>query len=287
MEYNNCCVALDYFPEMNSLIYASLESGSNGSVIQWSKTTNEWSRIGAGKDLPIGAYHHFSEYNPVHKVMIFGGGNGSSDVYQLDSLGTITALANGPVNIGINSTVFTTDPVSGQHLLFTNDETFYTFDVPSNTWTLQDVPRPSIFDNRDEGSFGIVATPVSTYGVIMFVYWAYAESRIYLYKHSYSAAGSKDYPEKIIFSSSTVRLLHRYGFPRFSLYLTERQEVSIRLYTTSGAHTGTAVQEIMEKGTHEVNWSPPASEPQVYIAVVRIGNTATTIKTIWFNRRKQ
>ena len=45
-----------------------------------------WTILSDGQ-LPMGPYHNFAEYNPVHKVVIFGGGNGSNDIYKLDTCG--------------------------------------------------------------------------------------------------------------------------------------------------------------------------------------------------------
>jgi len=75
MAYENCCVGVEWFPERNALLYVSVESGTNGSAIEFA--SGQWRRLNPTPSLPIGEYHNFTEYNPVNKVMFFGGGNGA------------------------------------------------------------------------------------------------------------------------------------------------------------------------------------------------------------------
>ena len=67
----------------------------------------------------MGVYQNFAEYNPVHKVMIFGGGNGSRDLYKMDNAGTITKMMNAPIDLGTTwGSITTIDPMSGDFLIF-------------------------------------------------------------------------------------------------------------------------------------------------------------------------
>src|SRR5207244_9491214 len=84
----NCCVGVAWFPERQSLVYASVETGTNGSVIEYQEATGQWQRLGSSvPNLPMGTHQQFAEYNPVNKVVVFGGGAGSHNIYKLDSSG--------------------------------------------------------------------------------------------------------------------------------------------------------------------------------------------------------
>jgi hypothetical protein len=63
------------------------------------------------------------EYNPVHRVMIWGGGN-----------------------------IVTVDPVSGDYLVFGSDGSFYAYDVNADRWTLRPGPVPFASPTRPCGA---------------------------------------------------------------------------------------------------------------------------------------
>jgi hypothetical protein len=76
--------------------------------------------------------------------------------------------------------VFTVDPASGAYLLLTpTTRQLYRYDVNSDVW----LPSPSL-SKPDLSSTGAVATPVSTYGVNLFVSCTRGECHAYVYKHS-------------------------------------------------------------------------------------------------------
>jgi hypothetical protein len=166
-------------------MYASLESGTNGSLIRFSFDTNQWMRVGPGKNLSMGGLHHFAEYNPVHKLVLFGSGDGSNDIYTVNSTGQITKKGDSPVVLGPNHTITTVDPVSGDYLVFTMGRQFYVYDVIADSWDLQSASVP-IWTSRYSGKdvHGVVATPVSTYGINLFVTCNGGDCRVTLYKHS-------------------------------------------------------------------------------------------------------
>jgi hypothetical protein len=69
-EYVACCVGLAYFPELDGLVFSN-GGGGKGHVFLYREKTGKWEML--AKDLPMGVYHNFAEYSPVHKVVIFGG----------------------------------------------------------------------------------------------------------------------------------------------------------------------------------------------------------------------
>jgi hypothetical protein len=185
-EYLACCVGVAWFPELEGLVFAN-GGGGKGSVFLFKEKDQKWTML--AKDLPMGVYHNFAEYSPVHKVMIFGGGNGSSDLYKLDASGKVTTQKKAPIGIGTMQSIVTLDPVSGAFLVFGKEGSFYVYDVVSDTWKLQEGKVPIFEPTRvkDNKVWHVTATPVSNYGVTMFVkYYAVDPPRgwVYLYKHS-------------------------------------------------------------------------------------------------------
>ncbi|MFM9885780.1 MAG: Ig-like domain-containing protein [Burkholderiales bacterium] len=172
--YANCCDALEYFPELNGLVWVR---GAPGEVWLYHEGTKQWSRLGV---VPDGATWQMAEHNPVHKVLVFivGGRH-----YRLSSAGQITALTTPPVGLyngsGFNG-VLTVDPVSGDYLALTPDNRgFYRYDVLTDTW--QVIPSPT---KPDLTRHGVIATPISTYGATYFAGCNSSTCRAFLYKHA-------------------------------------------------------------------------------------------------------
>ncbi len=148
-------------------------------MLRWG-VSNTWSKL---LDLPtIGQYDNFASYNPVTKTVMFGGGNGSSDVYKLDSAGVITKMRNAPILLGVLSSVETPDTVSGKYLVLGATGVFYEYNIVTDTWTLLSAGGLPIFS--DALNFEVVVAPVRNYGVSMFMTWSFLQSKVYLYKHT-------------------------------------------------------------------------------------------------------
>lgn len=169
-----CCGGLEYFPELNGLVLAE---GSAGLLL-YEPAQNRWSTISSS--VSMGEYHNFAEYSPVHKVMIFGGGEGTggSTVQRLDANRQITRLRDAPQRLGQTHSIVTVDPNSGNFLVFF-DNAFYEFQPLTDTWTRMNTSAP-----WSGGVFSVVATPISTYGVVLFAKAAGDSSRVWLYRHS-------------------------------------------------------------------------------------------------------
>lgn len=186
MGYNSCCAGVEYFPEMKGLIYVSIESGTNGTVILWDQTTNTWKRLASG--LPMGDYHNFAEYNPVHKVVLFGGGNGNQNIYKLSASGQVTSLGLAPIGLGVQTSIVTVDPATGEYLIFTSSQQFYKYDIVNNSWKQQSGTVPIWTSSYGNSIHGVVATSISTYNVNLFVSCnSGANCTVNLYKNSSSS----------------------------------------------------------------------------------------------------
>jgi hypothetical protein len=193
---------LAWFPELygtGGLIYAQ---GGFGEVHAWNKGANKWTQLAFG--IPLGTYQNFAEYNPVHKVVVFGGGNshpeipgGDKAVYKVDANGVITRLKNAPISLGVHYSVFTVDPVSGDFIVLAPGKRLLKFDVQSDTWS--ELPYATLMDPAqisDSVVTGIVATPVSNYGVIVFLKYSTDTSNVLVYRHA--AGGGTPIPPMAI-----------------------------------------------------------------------------------------
>jgi len=182
-----CCEGIAYFPERGGIVYPD----SSGKIWFFSDSNQQWSLIStiAG----WGSTWNFTEYNPVHKIVLFGSSTGK--LFKMDSAGTVTPLNNIPITIydgsGFTGHV-TVDPASGDFLVLTasgtspNTFTLYAYNILSDTWRLAANQPPSSMIGA------VVSAPVSTYSVNMFascgMYAADCDGKIYLYKHSSSSA---------------------------------------------------------------------------------------------------
>src|SRR5262249_23310048 len=123
------------------------------------------------------------------KVMIFGGGNGSSDLYRLDTNSKVTTQKKAPIGLGTMQSIVTLDPVSGDFLVYGKNGSFYVYDVVNDVWKQQEGKGPIFEPTRvaDNKVWHVAATPVSNYGVTLFVKYHNADAPrawVYLYKHA-------------------------------------------------------------------------------------------------------
>jgi len=179
----NTICGLAYFPEMDALI---IYQGTWGHVRRYDFRSDQLSTLGQVDS--SGVYHVFARYDPVHKVVLFGGGNRSNayrsrDLWKLDAAGRITKLSDCPVWLGITAAVQVVEPATGKLLVFSRSKTFYEYDVDADQWRQLDasgVPFLSGYEGHR-----VVAVPIPEYGVVMFVVHPRSgPSRVWLYKHA-------------------------------------------------------------------------------------------------------
>ncbi|PYV44930.1 MAG: hypothetical protein DMG06_04505 [Acidobacteria bacterium] len=175
----------------------------------------------------MGDYHNFAEYNPVYKVVVFGGGNGSRKLYKMSSNGMITALQDAPVDVGVQSSLFTVDPASGDYLVFSNtNSSFWVYKVQTDTW-IQQAGTPPIFQPpvNETPVHGLVASPISTYGVDLFVDCQTQSSCVVrLYKH---AGGGAVTPPPLVPPSGTLQVGPGKQYPTISAAVAAAQTGNI------------------------------------------------------------
>src|SRR6185312_8232903 len=83
--------------------------------------------------------------------------------------------------------VVSVDPVGGKFIVVAGSS-LYQYDSAADSWAKLAVALPSTLTALDGIGDGLVETPVTTYGVIMYTKYNNSGSKVYLYKHSASAA---------------------------------------------------------------------------------------------------
>lgn len=173
----SCCEALSVFPDMNGLIWVRGDT----TIQKYDESTNQWIQQATG--LQLGGTWHQSEYDPIDHVLIFYSAN-FNQLYKMTSSGMITTLGAIPINLydgfGYVGNL-TIDPATGTYLALTaTARQFYTYNINTNVWTLQNNPTLPDMTNAS-----VVSTPISTYGVTMFAMCRGSiDCHTYLYKHS-------------------------------------------------------------------------------------------------------
>jgi hypothetical protein len=121
------------------------------------------------------------EYNPVHKVMLFGAGDSGDrpnrNLYRIDKEGKVTKLEPPPIHFNCTPTSkLMCDPTSGEYIVKAlKEERVYAFHPIRGEWKQIPVELPA-------GES--LAVPVDTYGVLMFlVRQGGRDFRCFLYKH--------------------------------------------------------------------------------------------------------
>ncbi len=167
--------AITHFPEMKGLVRVL-----GGTVHFYSEDKNEWTML---KDKqPMGPYHNVAQYSAAQKLVLFGGGNNSKDLFKLDAEGKITRLKPAPFEVGINTAVVTSDPVSGDFLILHKDDQFYSLNATTDTW--KELSTQGMPFMMKGSSFDVVAAPVSNQGVTMFFTAQRKGLKVCLYKHA-------------------------------------------------------------------------------------------------------
>jgi len=174
---------LAFFPEFGgsgSLVFAQ---GGLGEVHRYNVQQGTWTLLRS--NLAMGNYHNFAEYNPVRKLVLFGGGEGSRNLYTIDAQGTIVTKSTAPISLGIHDSVTTVDPISGDYLVFSGStSSFYIYDVANDTWSQRAGSFPLFSPANSPAVAGVVAAPIATYGVVMFIKYHPNATKVYLYKHA-------------------------------------------------------------------------------------------------------
>jgi hypothetical protein len=194
LEYIDGAVALDFFRARGTVVLHSGASGNNRSgLTEFNPSTGRWSTINDSLS-PVGSLHALIECSPVHDLCILGGGDVTNNLWRLLPDGSVVNLGSGtPIReLDVRFANTTADPVSGHFLIMSRDDEFYEFNATvgsSGRWTLIDrgtsVPPFNGYTSNDS-TFHMSSSPVSNYGVVLYVQWRATGSKVWLYKHAAS-----------------------------------------------------------------------------------------------------
>ena len=169
---------IEYSPEMNAFVY---ECNWGRDLRLWDVRKKEERRLGS---YPFGI-HGVMEYDPVHKVIVFGAGDAGGgqetagpNLYRLDGNGDVTRLKAPPVHVNCTPTSkFMCDPASGEYVVKgLRDQNVYAFHPLRDEW--RKVAGVRLPDGESLGC------AIDSYGVMMLlVRTGGREFRCYLYKH--------------------------------------------------------------------------------------------------------
>lgn len=172
-----------YIPEANGLLFVDGQWG----VHFYSSTSNSWTLL-ANTDIELdsskprfemGPYNNFASYNPVHKLVYFGGGGNSTSFYSMDANLNLRRLTNSPTTIAVANAMTLADPSSGAQLIFADDGSVYEYDRQGNQWF--GAGTHSIMSHATSWR---ISVPIPDYGVTMFTTWNFDNSTVLLYRHA-------------------------------------------------------------------------------------------------------
>ncbi len=174
--------AIAWFPERNSVV---LVRGANGQVLEFSEATQSWTVLGT---ITTPGTNVYAEYSKACACVILMSGT-TNQVWRLDANGSLTRKNNVGTTLYTGSGWYghvTAEPITGKLLVlsagqgatFTHQLLIY--DPVLDTWTQGNNP-PATFEG------GMVGTPVSTYGVVLYAICGRFDScdaDMWVYKHS-------------------------------------------------------------------------------------------------------
>jgi hypothetical protein len=174
------------------------EAGKSDSGLVYSDNSNllrfngtGWAGLGTS---PMTSYHTVSEFNSASNTLLIGGGNGSSAMWKLNAATkAIAPIATPPFNLGSSSSqgVLVSDPTTDQLIGYQKGVgAWVQYDVSTDRWTpltqssgSGSTPQEGT-PNLSSAQGSVVAAPISTLGVVMFVqYLGSGNAGVWLYKH--------------------------------------------------------------------------------------------------------
>jgi hypothetical protein len=262
-----CCTGMEYFPEMGGLVYAT-----DGRIRFYDISSGQWSVLASG--LPTTAYHQVAEYNPVHKVVIAGGGNASNQLYKVDAKGNVTPIAQPSFSITPAAATLTVDPVSGLFLVLAKDQKLYGYNVRTDQWSV-------VWNYVPLKMFFTVAFPAYNYGVTV---WVSAEKfstpMVAVYKGAGSStvvagpavAGNGDIGISVKPNpfNGTAYINYELGIRNY-----EWRKIKTRIYDVSGELIADLTPLIPNSSfliPNSFSWNASQYPSGIYILKVKIGN---------------
>lgn len=154
----------------------------NGELSLYDPTSNKWfaNVKGFGGE---STYHCYMHYSKVHNVAIMGGGSNSKKVWRLNPDRSVTAIADPPIDLGIQDGNVSHDPVSGNFLAMGYGQLWELDPRGSGKWTQQTGPPAEVGNPGSPNLNGVISSPISNYGVTLYVTCRATNCNMYIYKH--------------------------------------------------------------------------------------------------------
>lgn len=219
--YQASGAAVDFFPWIGDkgwLIFHSVENGTAGTAVRYDPVTNTWATpTGWNETMTTGDPHNIVECSIVHRLCIAGGGNGSVNVHRITARETMTPnFCNAPKQYGVNTSITTHDPVSGNFLFLWGPNDWKELNPITCTWTTLGGTASALAAPNGDGAnpvHGVMAMPMYDYGVILFAKcWSSTQCTTWLYKHTASdAATGNFYSQRCLVPG--VIMCHGYDSP--------------------------------------------------------------------------
>lgn len=182
--YRAAAVGVTWFPDLGpngQLLLFQLENGTRGALVGFDPVTSAWTTLASASAPTLegtGDPHTFAHYSPQHRLVWFGGGNGSSNSWRIDHLGAIRPSAPIPAALGTvgpggpGASLVFGNPATGGFIVIRNSSTWFDYNPVSNVWSARGgvaaIASQNVFD-ASEPIWGTVAAPLPAYGVVALV----------------------------------------------------------------------------------------------------------------------
>ena len=183
--YSAASAGVAWFPDMGAngrIVIYQLENGSNGGLISVDPVTTGVTVHDSGTSALAGTGdpHCFCIYSPQHACVVFGGGNGSSNIWKMNTSGTITQLDDIPAAItatagpaGDPCALVFCQPSNG-HIRVMQSASVSRLLNPSagsgSQWSDPGGTSSILSANTvGTGAYGVACAPIPEYGVVAFV----------------------------------------------------------------------------------------------------------------------
>lgn len=182
-------VGLAYHPDLDygqGGIVMAIFSGTTSTIYIYHRASGTTTLAGTITPSygPSQGYHQVAEYSAGCRCVMAGGGNGYQGLGIVWADGSFTqTFAPGNVHPGITTGRLAVDPVSGEFLVLNNDQTFWSYNALTDTWT--DLPEPpmsvTFFHQLDELIDNVIHVPITNVGATMFID---DQQKVWIYKHA-------------------------------------------------------------------------------------------------------
>jgi hypothetical protein len=267
--------AMEYFPELDCIISYY---GRSGTVRKLDLNTLTWTGVGS---IAGAGYHAQMEYNPVYKVMIFGGGDNNVPLHQMDVNGNITQLTTTPVSASLSVSEFSIDPVSGDLLLLT-PKALHAFNMDTKKWS-QVSFNPSAVGSflAGIGPHAMLFGQVPSYGCnILLNTTTY---NVLVYKHSEGGLASEKLP--VSTKGDIIDIFPNPFKPVCNIKVRreayDMKRVSLQIYNTSGKQVANLTPYASRITPYAYPWNASHLPSGIYLARLTIdGNLTATARLI-------